>query len=204
MTTIILSVCGRGLSCEGSMIKSGDNCSERELKLARNQGARRLEEQIGLRLPCAPCFCLRPSGCPSWLAKFDKSRRPEADRPERLPPSPPRAPLSQEPIPPTPSPARKLTFDLPGFALLSPGHLGRGRCRWGSRGVRGPCYRSLGCRRLCLSRRRRWPGSGRRGPPDSRCSVRSGSGRWAPPGAADPRLEMSKRMRSRAREAERV
>lgn len=115
------------------------------------------------------CICLRPSGFPSLLAKFDKSRGRGADPPECLPSFPPRAPLSQEPIPPTPGPARKLTFDLPGFALLSPGHLGRGRCRWGSGGVRGSRYRSLGCRRLCL-----WPSSGRRRP-DSRCSVRAGS-----------------------------
>lgn len=115
------------------------------------------------------CIYLRPSGCPSVLSKFDKSQGPGADRPERFPSFPPRAPLSQEPISPTPGPARKLTFDLPGFTLLSPGHLGRGRCRWGSCGVRGPCYGSLGCRCLCL-----WPGSGRRRP-DSRCSVRAGS-----------------------------
>lgn len=198
MTTIILSV--RGRDCPDRLQdKKRRRLQQNGVAINKKPGS---AETGGSDWAAAalrsswPCVRLGPSGCPSLLSKFDKSRGPGALRPERLPPFPPRALLSQEPIPPTPGPARKLTFDLPGFALLSPGHLGCGRCRWGSRGVRGPCYGSPGCRRRC-----RWPGSGRRRP-DSRCSERAGSRRWAPLGASDPRLEMSKRMRRREKGAE--
>lgn len=55
-TTIILSSAGEDCPVR-LQHKRGDDCSNPELKLTRNQGARRLEKHTRLRLPGAPTVC---------------------------------------------------------------------------------------------------------------------------------------------------